>query len=288
MRFFVVLIGLMASIQTVHCGKLANPYEMLFLYYAYQIDEAAKASAVASGVDWDEIISPACQGKDCTFGEFVKSALTSEAAEALTPTALGDSRSPELYETAQDMVKNWNYDPRALVLDKLISGAEKNMREMIAVATLQVQGARGVKPSSTLAEKSWTALRYAQAERLTDMIQDVYVDVKDLKGFKAKAFNKDFPDVTLESTRRVLGQDTTGTKSRDITFTDLDYAKMAGNYEGTDAAKLEEYQGKLKKYLAWVEGLMNKVRGLKSHNAHARLYGEFSTFMSTGCGLRLE
>ncbi|KAJ5767253.1 uncharacterized protein N7511_004869 [Penicillium nucicola] len=286
MRLSVVLMGLFASIQTVQCGKLANPYEMLFLYYAYQIDEAAKASAVASGVDWDEIISPACQGKDCTFGTFVKSTLTKKGAKALTPTALGDSRSPELYETAQDMVKNWKYDFHTLVLDKVISGAKNNMREMIAVATLQVQGARGVKPSSPLVEKAWTALRYAQAERLTDMIQNVYA--KNLKGFKAVAFKAQYPDIKLESTKRVLGQDTTAAVTRDIMFTDLDYVKMAGNYKGTDAAKLEEYQTTLKDYLAWAEGPMDTVSGLKSHNAHARLYGEFSTFLSTGCGLQLE
>ncbi|RAH87501.1 hypothetical protein BO86DRAFT_327880 [Aspergillus japonicus CBS 114.51] len=272
MKFINTILTLFVFIRTMHCAPVSSAYEALFFYYAYQIDAAAAARAAADGVPWTQTIGQRCIGADCSFVAFVQSIMKEDAAAELTPTALGDTTSPNVYNTAQDIIENWNYDYKQLVADNIITGKNKPWSVMITAIVDKVQAARAVVPSADLVQKCTTALRWAQAARLTDMVGDVMADP--LTGERTKAFIAEFKDVDLEAITRTLGTDQTDSESRAIEFLDLDYEGMAGG----DADQLA-------KFMAWTETTPSKKEfpSYRRHREWALLYDEKATVMETGC-----
>ncbi|KAJ6003286.1 hypothetical protein N7451_005833 [Penicillium sp. IBT 35674x] len=268
MKFFLYFLCWISSIHAVNSAVVSSAYEALFFYYAYQIDAAAKSAATAANVEWTQTLGTKCEGVECTFGSFVKSILSEEAAAALTPTSYGDSTTPEIYETAQDIIANWKYEYKELQTKSIITGTEATWKAMITGIVDKIQAARAVTPQADLVKKATTALRWAQAARLTDLTGDVNAET--LTGEKAKAFKAQFTSTALKSTTRELATDSTGSESRSITYGDLDYEGMASN-----AAELVEYQ-------EWAQQTPKKG-SYRSHRGFALLYDQKGTEMETGC-----
>ncbi|KAJ5933802.1 hypothetical protein N7454_006131 [Penicillium verhagenii] len=235
MKFSLYFLCWISCFGAVRSALVSSAYEALFFYYAYQIDAAAKAAATEAKVDWTQTLGEGCKEKGCTFGTFVKSILPASDAATLTPTSFGDTTTPEVYDTAQDIVSNWNYNAKSLVFNNIMTGGMKSWKDMIIAVVDKIQAAQAITPQATLVEKAKTALRYAQAARLTDMIGDVTADP--LRGEKTKNFKTEFPESTLKSIERELATDTTGSESRSITYTDLDYDGMT-----SDETEMEKFK----------------------------------------------
>ncbi|KAJ5921290.1 hypothetical protein N7466_009616 [Penicillium verhagenii] len=269
MKFFLYFLCWISCFGAVHSALVSSAYEALFFYYAYQIDAAAKAAATEAKVDWTKTVGNGCKEGGCTFGTFVKSILPAGDAATLTPTSSGDTTTPEIYDTAQDIISNWNYNAKSLVFKKIISGSAITWKDIIIAVVDKIQAAQAITPQATLVEKAKTALRYAQAARLTDMIGDVTADP--LSGQKTLNFKSEFPDFTLKSIERELATDTTGSESRSITYTDLDYDGMT-----SDETEMEMFK-------AWAQKTPPKAGSYRSHRGLALLYGEKGTLLETGC-----
>ncbi|RAK79853.1 uncharacterized protein BO72DRAFT_445678 [Aspergillus fijiensis CBS 313.89] len=143
---------------------------------------------------------------------------------------------------------------------------------MVTAIVDKVQAARAVVPSADLVKKCTTALRWAQAARLTDLVGDVTADA--LTGERTKAFIDNFENIEPKSVTRALGIDETGSETRAIEFEDLDYEGTSGG----DADQLAEF-------MAWTETTPSK-KTWPSHRRHrewALLYGEKATIMETAC-----
>ncbi|RAL06035.1 uncharacterized protein BO80DRAFT_475202 [Aspergillus ibericus CBS 121593] len=275
MELILLIVLLVTSINLAHCSTSTGPFEAIFFYYAYRIDAAAAARAAADGVPYEATIGAECMGKDCTLAAFMKTIINSNYVELFKPTAIGETTSPEVYATAEEIGNSWDYVPTLLKSENIIKDPPVGFADMVDAVASKIQQARAVVPSADLVEKAAAALRWAQAIRLTQLV----VQKGQPKGSKAKAFAKEYKDITLKVTERELGMDRTVSPALKIVYTDLDYASMAEQVANGDRATLDTT---LRGYLNWVQAESgNSV--YRNHQNTVNVYQRSVASLEAGC-----
>ncbi|OJJ73123.1 hypothetical protein ASPBRDRAFT_63924 [Aspergillus brasiliensis CBS 101740] len=275
MKPVLLIFMLVLSIDLAYCSRYSGPYEAIFFYYAYQIDAAAAARAAEDGVSYTATIGGKCIGDDCTLEAFIKQIMDPYYAEDLTPTAIGATRSPDVYATAEEIDAYWNYNGNNLQTDEIIKDAPNVFANVVDKVVAKIQEARAVVPSADLVDKAAVALKWAQAVRLSEMV----VRNGQLQGHKAQAFAEDYPDISLQSTQRELDVDTTVSPSIKIPYTDLDYAGMAlvsANGDGPTA--VHKYLG----FLTWAQRTPRE-KIYRTHQNIVNMYQRLIPSLEAGC-----
>ncbi|RAH66080.1 uncharacterized protein BO66DRAFT_332312 [Aspergillus aculeatinus CBS 121060] len=276
MKLIFSIFILAASINLAHCSGFTGPFEAIFFYYAYQIDAAAAARAAADGVPYEATIGGDCINKDCTLLDFIEKIMNADLLKKLTPTTRGATTSPDVYDTALDIDRAWNYDGSFLQKNVIIKNGQGNMGQLVTAVVNKIQTARAVVPSADLVAKATVALKWAQAVRLTEL---VIQGKSELTGYKAEAFAKDYPSITLASTQRILDEDRTVSPSLHIVYTDLDYASMALQTATGDLAGVGDTY---REFLSWAQAVPGDSK-YRSHQALADVYKRSVASLEAGC-----
>ncbi|PYI03725.1 hypothetical protein BO78DRAFT_322214 [Aspergillus sclerotiicarbonarius CBS 121057] len=275
MELILLIFLLAASINVAHCSWVTGPFEAIFFYYTYQIDAAAAARAAEDGIAYTATIGADCMNQDCTLEEFIRSIMNEDFVASLTPTELGESTSPDVYATAENIDEYWNYNSRNLRANKIITNPPRGFAKLVTAVANKIQRARAVVPSADLVDKALVALKWAQAARLSELV----IQNGEIAGDKALAFQERFPWATLDCKQRELDIDDTVSPSLKIVYSDLDYAKMAVYTSGNDFATAAE---NLRGFLGWAETSPTDG-GYQMHQNLVTAYQRSVARLQSGC-----
>ncbi|EHA25865.1 hypothetical protein CBS63078_7998 [Aspergillus niger] len=232
-------------------------FEVIYYYYAYQIEAGAFADA-------DRFIAPECHpatGTICTFNEFLKAITSKDYPPKLIEA--GDTTSPAI-EDADTTFSAMKWDNEYEVEDLWRDGARLNHMAVTVRVTNRIQEAREVQTvDSNLLSKAKEALEVIQEKRWEENFEKV-----------APAFQNKYKGVTLYETETTV--DDTKVKV-------IDWVKTAAVQASKSSSKSKVL---LKRYQDWVKS--NKGYDYRYHQNIARNIAGFRNVLDAEPSCRAE
>ncbi|GFN13805.1 transcription factor domain family protein [Aspergillus tubingensis] len=229
MRLFHVFLSALCWAALGQASQRAIIFEMVYYYYAYQIEVAAFPES-------DRYIAYECSpatGTVCTFNEFLKT--TAAEGKSLSVIPAGDTTSPPIEDADKTFsAMKWGHKYRINQVWK--DGDDLNHVALSARVTNRIQEAREVRTiDKNLLSSAKEALEAVQAKRW----EDNFVHLE-------QEFQKRYEGVSLYDTETTVD----GSKIKVI-----DWVKTAAVQASKSSSKSKVL---LKRYQDWIKGSNGK------------------------------